>query len=198
MIFCSRPLVYNDDTWAFETSPDQIGCNEYLQALRSHLEGAKVLHIGIGNSSVLIQFHECFRQIDGITIMDSEIRVANGLRRLFSLEYVVHKFNKYDATYIHKLATDYDVVIDNNLKQHACCQNHWVDYFYALLERLAPNGFLLTHTQGFAPHSNRVLPLSTQELKVLCSKYSKRVFHVEPIELLVNSQHHYPVVIRGL
>jgi len=198
MTFCSRPLVYNDDTWAFEASPDQLECNQFLQNLGPLLEGAKVLHVGIGNSSVLLQFHELFRQIDGITIMDSEIRVADGVRPLFDLDYQIYQFNKYDAANLQVLGSDYDVIIDNNLKQHACCQNHWVDYFYGLLERLSPQGFVLTHTQGFAPHSDRITPLSLPELETLCTRYPKHEFRVEQIQLLVNNEQHYPVVIQSL
>lgn len=191
---CDFHLTYNDDTWAKIVSPDQEGCNAYLQSIRSSLLGAKVLHVGTGNGSVLTQFHNILGQLDGITVMDSEMRVADKQRLLYDLEYKVYNFNKYDIRNFQILGNDYDIIIDNNLKQHACCNVHWIEYFHCLLRKITPSGKILTHTQGFAPHSDRVDWLTISELETLLSE---TIYQVHIVLELINNNGHPPVVIKA-
>lgn len=193
---CDLPITYNDDTWSRIVSPDQEGCNAYLESIKPSLKNEKCLHVGIGTSSVLAKFHAVLDRIDGITVMDSEIEVANRLRPEYGLEYKIFKFNKYDAKNLKLLSNNYSIIIDNNLKQHACCQQHWEQYFLTMLSKLSKHGRLITHTQGFAPHTNRVGWLSLGELQMLMDGVFRRPYRMVLIDDLINEAGHYPVVIE--
>lgn len=187
---CSLDLTYNDDRWATIISPDQEGCNEYLQSIRTSLIGRRALHIGIGTSSVYRSFYDTFSLIDGITIMDSEIAVA---KQYPDFPYNIYKMNKYDALNIQSLP-EYDVIIDNNLKQHACCQQHWEEFFVELLNHISLGGILLTHQQGYAPHINRVTFLTDKELEDL----SGSQFDLTIVSNMKNAEQHCPVVLTRI
>lgn len=200
---CELDLVYDDDRWATIISPDQEGCNEYLLGIKDKIKDAKVLHVGTGNSSVFTQFYSSFRELHGITIMDSEIQVAYecilGVTLWESCTYNIFKVNKYDIEQMKQLDSDYDIIIDNNLKQHGCCQEHWEEYFHCLLGKLAINGFILTHSQGFAPHTNRVTALTDTEMVGLISKsydeYKTKSFYYRQHNFLHNESGKYPITI---
>jgi hypothetical protein len=193
---CELDLVYDDDRWATIVSPDQDGCNDYLSTIKDSIIGAKILHVGIGNSSVYKMFQDVAGRIDGITIMDSEIEVAKDYIHL-PTQYVIHKFNKYDITQF-KTMWGFDFIIDNNLKQHACCQQHWEEYFTCILNKIHVSGMLITHEQGYVPHTDRITPLSTDELLQLINKQSDKKFHTRQISKLKNSYDKCPVVIKRL
>ena len=188
--------VYNDDRWAEITSDDQIGCNLFVSHYKDMFVGKNVLHVGIGSSSMLIQFHHIFGRLDGITIMQSEIDKANLLRPKYGLEYRVYQIDKYNTTRdegkLDALTNDYHLIVDNNLKQHGCCERHWDSYMAQILSKLVPGGILLTHTQGFAPHTNHVSALSIQELKIYGSEFDCKLVEVDDMK---NHLGHYPVLL---
>ena len=185
---CQLELTYNDDRWATIVSPDQEGCNQYLEKV--YLTNKTALHIGIGNSSVYAKFGNVLSKLDGITIMESEILVAHSLVK--TCRYKLFKINKYNPDSI-LLLDNYDVIVDNNLKQHACCPFHWRVYFKNILTKLNPNGFLLTHTQGFAPHSDKIDSLSVDELKYLTHGTNYPVTEKKDFK---NEWGFYPVIIK--
>lgn len=192
----SCPLTYNDNTWASITSCDQDGCNEYIEKNIEKFVNKKVLHVGIGNSSVFCKFCDVFLHLDGITIMDLETIVADNIKSKFcnSCTYEIYKFNKYDVGNFSKIGK-YDLIIDNNLKTYSCCLNHWIEYFHCIVEKLEKNGILLTHMQGFVPHTNRVDALSVEELEILCHLHENFILIVDD---LVNEFGYYPVLIKRL
>jgi cyclopropane fatty-acyl-phospholipid synthase-like methyltransferase len=194
---CNLPLVYDDDTWASIVSPDQAGCNAYIRSRLEFFRGAKVLHVGTGTSSLLVEFHDVFDRLDGITIMQSEIDVASEVRKRYGKEYIVYSFNKYKTSALSLIDSDYDLIVDNNLKQHACCEEHWVQYFHAIVSKLSKGGMLLTHTQGFAPHTDRVSWLSVEELQDLCDSRQGE-FDLFSIFAMSNNSGHYPLVVKKL
>lgn len=187
---CNLELIYNDDTWSKIVSPDQEAINQYLASNIEYLIDTSCLHVGIGTSSILKDFHSFFSRIEGITIMDSEIEVANNIRSLYELEYKVYKINKYNKLELSKLDT-YDYIIDNNPHQHACCNEHWQDYFTEILNHLSLTGVLITHTQGFCHHTGKLPPLTIQDLQKLIPSNWK----VTTLEDSKNSYGHYPLLI---
>jgi cyclopropane fatty-acyl-phospholipid synthase-like methyltransferase len=169
---CSLPIMYNDDTWATTTSPDQFECNRVLEELiypdgHPITNNISILHVGIGTSSTYQVFSGArgIKKVVGITIMDSEILVARENENIFKREYEIHKVNKYSIDQMESSIIDnFDFIIDNNMKQHACCDKHWRDYLAFIVDLLHENGVLITHTQGFQPHTTNIGPLSLMEL----------------------------------
>lgn len=189
---CNLNLTYNDDTWAAVVSPDQEGCNNYIRAHKNDFLNTNAFHIGTGTSSVFIEFHDLFSRLDGLTIMQSEIDVAHSLKFQDACQYNVFNFNKYDVHNFKEFPKDYSLIIDNNLSHYACCQKHWEAFFIVLTDMLLPGGCILTHSQGFMPHTQNVGPLTIPELKTL----SADKLEVSICNELINSYGHCPVIIR--
>src|SRR3990167_11220299 len=168
---CSLPIVYNDDRWSTIESLDQLGCDMQLARLLEHdLKTEKtLLHVGIGISSTARLFDGVFSIIHGISVTDSELKMAREIAPLLSCNYEVIKMNKYNAESFNTpfLLDKYDYIIDNNLKQHACCQEHWINYFNNLLNKMTKDSYLITHNRGFSSHTNLVQDLCIGELEVL-------------------------------
>src|SRR3990167_463239 len=168
---CSLPIVYNDDRWSTIESLDQLGCDMQLARLLEHdLKTEKtLLHVGIGISSTARLFDGVFSTIHGISVTDSELKMAREIAPLLSCNYEVIKMNKYNAESFNTpfLLDKYDYIIDNNLKQHACCEEHWTKYLYNLLKKMNESSVLITHTRGFSSHTNLICNLSIEELEVL-------------------------------
>jgi len=171
---CNLELTYDPDDrstvpedYSVVITDDQIGCNLWLQSARDCWRGQNVLHIGVGNSSVYRLFADMDTVVDGISIAEREIEEAERLKEELEKPYCVFNFNKYDKKNWDKWPNKYKVIVDNNLKQHACCEDHWKDYYRAMIDLLEPGGFIVTHEQGFGSHKNKTTSLSIQELKDL-------------------------------
>ena len=66
-----------------------------------------------------------------------------------------------------------------------------------LLDMLAPGGFIITHTMGFAPHhSCGCVPLTVRELRSLAAQ-AKRNLTVENLLDFKNRQGFHPVIVRA-
>lgn len=192
MTKCGLELTYNDDTWSSVVSPDQVGCNEYILKHIDSLNGKNILHVGIGNSSVYTAFGKSVARIDGITIMDSEIRVAESIIDASWCPYNIYKLNKYNKSNFSNFSKDYSMIIDNNLSHYACCQQHWEEYFYAIEDLLVDGGCILTHSQGFMPHTRNIGTLTLSELE----KLSAGRLDVIQVADMMNNYNHSPVIIR--
>ncbi len=158
------------------------------------------MHIGTGASAIFHAFREEAERIDGITIVPSEIEVGAKLATGYKKEYKIWDLNKYDCASFDALNVpkDYDFIIDNNLKQHACCNEHWREYFNTIASRLSPRGQLITHTQGFGRFTwvkTEVEALTVGELGDLCAQHPAHLA-LECRNELKNRAGHYPVVIR--
>ena len=192
---CQLKVLYNDDLWSTIVSPDQQSINKYLESIKDLFIGKKALHIGIGTSTIFTKFNDIFSRIDGITVMDSEIDVAKQYiipHQRGKSEYVVHKFNKYNIKNFDFLDSDYSVIIDNNLKHYGCCNHHWEEFYKCIIGKLKRGGILLTHTQGFVSHTNKVTSLSIKELE----KLSSNDYSIMAMENFVNSEGYFPIVVK--
>jgi hypothetical protein len=197
---CDRPLLYKNDLWSIIITPDQLGCNRYLWSIYDQVVGARILHIGTGASTIFHAFRDEAERIDGITIVPSEIAVGANLAGCYKKEYRIWNFNKYDCASFDafNVPRDYDFIVDNNLKQHACCNDHWREYFNTIASRLSPGGQLITHTQGFCRFTGvktDVEALTVEELRDLCTMHPANLA-LECRSELKNRAAHYPVVIR--
>lgn len=124
------------------TSPDQTRIERYID--RFDLRDKRVLHIGIGNSGLARRFSRRVGEIVGTTIDDPEIRVATttGLGN-----YAFVKHNKYSGDN-DVVPGRFDVIIDNNPTSPCCCMRHLEALFAFYVEKLAPNGIIVTDREG--------------------------------------------------
>lgn len=141
---CNLPTLWTDEEWLTKNphriSNAQIKVNEYIEAN----PGGRVLHVGIGDSSLARKVSKLFTQIDGITNTRQEERMGN---ELGISNYKVYFMNKHDSVELNKLGT-YNLISDVNLKSFACCQEHWEIYLKTILSKLKRGGKLVSHTDG--------------------------------------------------
>jgi hypothetical protein len=108
-----------------ETTPDQVRIEAVLDTMA--LTGARILHVGVGNSKLAQRLASRTRSIDGLTVHQSEKIYAEAL----AIEnYKVYLLNKHSREVKLALPHTYDYIIDNNLASFTCCKRH----FFAMLE----------------------------------------------------------------
>lgn len=132
------------------TTSDQARMERYID--RYDLRGARILHVGIGNSGLAKRFHMRVGEIVGTTIDEPEMEVAKGLP-LPNYRFVMH--NKYSG---RNEAVDgkFDFILDNNPTSPCCCIRHLALLFEFYAEKLANGGQIVTDRQGleWVPQAN--------------------------------------------
>src|SRR5262249_10541302 len=119
------------------------------------LNELSILHVGIGNSEFASRFSPRVQRIAGFTISPLELRHGE---RLGLANYRPALRNKY-ACNTEDLAQHFDIVIDNNPSQFACCRVHLLNMMANYAGWIRPNGVLLTDRVGLgwvvsAPQAN--------------------------------------------
>ncbi len=130
------------DWSAKATTPDQRRIENYID--RYDLRQKRVLHIGIGNSSLAKRFHGRVKEIVGTTIDEPEIAVARALA-LPNYRFVVH--NKFSGEN-DVIDGSFDFILDNNPTSPCCCMRHLAELFGFYAEKLAPDGQIVTDRLG--------------------------------------------------
>jgi hypothetical protein len=124
------------------TTPDQLRIERVLGALRH--TGARVLHVGVGNSSFAERWSGEVAEIVGITIATAEQQHAVDLGLP---NYSCHLINKYDPA-LMKMSSQFDFIIDNNPSFAACCKFHFFTMWCSYSALLKAGGMALTDTGG--------------------------------------------------
>ena len=146
--------LFDNNVWLSRSSADQKGIDEYIANNQDTYRDKTCLHVGTGNSSIAITHHKQFKHIDGLAIDPNEVKLANDLH---ISNYTCYLINKYKLEELSVLG-NYDVIIDNNIKLYACCDEHYMDYFNWILDSVASrNGEIITHTGGYYQHDNEEL-----------------------------------------
>jgi len=174
---CNLNIKYDDERWATIVTQAEEDCIEYIKTHKI-LTQSTALDVGIGASFFFAELQHLFTKIDGLTVIDKEIDIANKLSEQSSTKYNLIKQNKHDVLELDKkLDKEYPVIVDVNLKMFACCQKHWEDYFYYIISKLSKNGELLTHTVGFGGYKNEIFKseLTLVELENLISFSGKNI-----------------------
>lgn len=132
------------------TTTDQARMERYID--RYNLRGARILHIGIGNSGLAKRFHARVGEIVGTTIDPPEIEVAQALA-LSNYSFVMH--NKYSGQN-EVIDGKFDFILDNNPTSPCCCIRHLAALFEFYSEKLASKGQIVTDRQGleWVPEAN--------------------------------------------
>ncbi|MBM4390513.1 MAG: hypothetical protein FJ090_05285 [Deltaproteobacteria bacterium] len=131
---------YRDASYARQISPDQAELDAALGPLL--FPAARLLHVGLGCSSVARAYAARVAAIDGITVLPEELHAAPALPN-----YRTWLLNKH-APGLRALPGPYDFIVDNNPGTFACCRRHFEAMFDAYAALLAPGGRILTHARG--------------------------------------------------
>ena len=131
--------------WAGQpTTPDQLRIEAEFD--RMDIDGARVLHVGVGNSRFAEHFAPRVAAIDGLTIQEPEKHLAD---RLGIDNYRVFLFNKYSPRYPEELPqAGYDFILDNNPSRYACCRLHFGNMMDNYSRLLGDGGRILTDAVG--------------------------------------------------
>jgi len=139
----AQPSISSNDEaidWSRqETTPDQIRIEAVLDTMA--LTGARILHVGVGNSKLAERFASRVCGIDGLTVHRSEKTYAEALA---IANYNVYVINKHSQEMVSVLSHAYDFIIDNNLASFACCRRHVIVMLENYLSMLRPQGRILT------------------------------------------------------
>lgn len=138
-------VTYSEDLsdWSNKAkTPDQARMERYID--QYDLADARILHIGIGNSSLAKRFHARAREIVGTTIDQPEMQVAHNLA-LPDYRFVIH--NKYSGQN-DVVEGRFDYILDNNPTSPCCCIRHLSNMIEFYDEKLAPNGQIVTDQEG--------------------------------------------------
>jgi hypothetical protein len=130
--------------------------------------GARILHVGVGNSSLAHLLNEREVEILGLTVNEAEKDHANsqGLAR-----YSTIMANKYsddmDAIY-----GPFDFIIDNNPASFGCCVKHFEQMLAHYVRLLAPGGSLITDRKGmYWCYENGPMRLRFEDLETIARSY---------------------------
>lgn len=154
------------DDWAErETTQDQSEIEAELSKLlkdlgKSATSKLELLHVGIGNSKLALKFCKCVRNITGITVMPTELRLGESS----SLpNYEIIQCNKYGDEFARLIQDKFDIIIDNNPTSYSCCHTHYLKYLSRLYQYLKPEGTFFSHRLGvsYIVDVGPVYPVST-------------------------------------
>jgi len=127
-----------------KVTSDELLILEFIQH-NIKLDNKNILHIGIGNSFIYEKLKKHCK-IYGITISNNEINKA-----------LLYKDKNYKVFYCDKISSKlmdifntnmFDLIIDNNLKSYACCQNSFNFMFENFIKLLRRDGSIVTSRNG--------------------------------------------------
>ena len=134
----------------------------------------KILHVGIGNSELGLKMAK-LNNVTGITISRNEIKFAKSLQ---IKNYEVLYCDKYSYNFKTIFKNQkFNLIIDNNLKSYACCENAFKFYMENLFKILSKKGSLITSKKGMGWY---------KQLKPKLSFNFKKFFHYKMKEIQGN------------
>lgn len=123
--------------------------------------GARILHVGVGNSSLAQRFAARSAHILGLTLSDAEKRHGDALGLP---GYRIMVLNKY-APDLAALPAGFDFIVDNNPSNFACCVQHFEDMLTQYARLLVPGGLMLTDRIGMQwAYGPTPMPLRYEDL----------------------------------
>jgi hypothetical protein len=149
---CGGPFDLTPDhtitSWeALPTSPAETAVMKFLKSEPQRYVGKRLLHVGVGNSSVPSEFAPELAEYVGITISLPEIALFE--RKFAGAQNAkVLLLNKYDPRMYPKLHGEFDIIVDTLLKSFACCEKHFMQMMEFFVSILRSGGMLLTTRAG--------------------------------------------------
>ncbi len=127
-----------------KVTSDEKEITEFLNKSNS-CENKNLLHMGIGNSYIALNLKN-YKYLEGITISNNELKKANNLKISNYKIYFKNKYSKNDL--IKNRENFYDIIIDNNLKSFACCNNAFENLIQKYNRYLKKNGLIISSLRG--------------------------------------------------
>lgn len=150
------------DLSAGATTLDQLRIESALENLAGH--GARILHVGVGNSSLAQRFAARAGHILGLTLSHAEKRHGDALALP---GYQIMVLNKY-APDVAELPGTFDFIVDNNPSNFACCVRHFEDLLTQYARLLVPGGLMLTDRVGMQwAYGPTPMPLRFEDLQTI-------------------------------
>jgi len=148
------------------TTEDQQRIEDALQQVLS--SNQRLLHVGVGNSSLAARFASRVRQIVGTTLSEAEHRHALSL----PIEnYRVEMLNKY-APEMASLDGHFDVLVDNNPASFCCCLDHFETMLTSYAQLIRPGGIMVTDREGmYWCYDNGPMRLRFEDLQTIARCY---------------------------
>ena len=148
------------------TTEDQQRIEDALQHTLS--SDQRLLHVGVGNSSLAARFASRIHQIVGTTLSEAERRHALSLQ---IENYRVEMLNKY-APEMASLAGPFDVLVDNNPASFCCCVRHFETMLTSYAQLIRPGGIMVTDREGmYWCYDNGSMKLRFEDLQNELSKF---------------------------
>lgn len=119
----------------------------FFKAEQARVTGKRLLHVGIGNSSV---FRAIGLQLSAFVGLTVNLPEKVHFEETFGYPAHARIFlaNKHDARNYDSIAGPFDLIVNVNLKSFACCERHFHDMMAAYVNRLAPDGMIITAGTG--------------------------------------------------
>ena len=148
------------------TTADQQRIEAALDSLVQ--PGSRILHVGVGNSSLALRWHERGIDITGLTVNEQEMTHANELQLSGYRTSIVNKYsNDLDA-----LTEAFDFIIDNNPASFGCCVEHFEQMLGHYTRLLVPNGLMVTDRRGmYWCYENGPMRLEFDDLEAISRAY---------------------------
>jgi hypothetical protein len=129
------------------TSGAEIAIIAWLRAEPRRFVGRRLLHVGIGNSSLPFEFAAHLAEYVGITISLPEIALfEQNLAGAENAKAVL--LNKYDPRMYATIHGEFDIIIDTLLKSFACRAKHFGQMMEFFASKLENGGMLITTETG--------------------------------------------------
>ena len=121
----------------------------FLGANPDLVAGKRILHVGLGNSSIFRAYGHRFAAFTGLTVgLPEKLYFEATFGCPANVE--IHLANKHDPRNYAKIQGPFDLIIDVNLKSFACCEVHFHDMLMFYVARLNHGGVVLTAASGLA------------------------------------------------
>jgi hypothetical protein len=148
------------------TTADQQRIEAALDALLN--PGARLLHVGVGNSSLAARFASRCEHVVGLTLRGAEKRHGDSLA---IAGYSIEVLNKHSAD-LDALDGAFDFIVDNNLSGFACCIRHFELMLANYARLLLPGGLILTDRVGMQwTYHNGPMRLHYEDLETIARSF---------------------------
>jgi glycosyltransferase involved in cell wall biosynthesis len=147
---CGRETMLGQDemsesrNWKYRNA-DQIRIEDYLETCVT--SGSRILHVGVGNSSLARRIHARVERIRGLTLHEEERSFAEELKLS---NYTVVPWNKFHPVVRGSRYGGFDFIIDNNFSSYACCLFHFCRMVLSYVSTLRDGGAILTAEPGLS------------------------------------------------
>ena len=151
--------LFNDESnylyWeSRKETTDELEIVNFINNNNSN-KNSRILHVGIGNSYVASNINN-FKKIDAITISGNELNHAKKLKINNCNPLFLNKLT-YNA-FSEKELSNYDIIIDVNLKSFSCCEKAFDNLFLNYVLMLNSKGKIITGKKGMN-WSRMVIPI---------------------------------------